>query len=98
MKRLAITRETHAKQWDEFLQQDTRRRQQQTRQQMPISGFGGYKPNSYYDHGNNSNNMPMESRVRNPEPENYLSLRSNNNYEDFQHQRHEDYRESYNRY
>ncbi|XP_024981850.1 uncharacterized protein LOC112518403 isoform X2 [Cynara cardunculus var. scolymus] len=103
-KRLAMLREMHAKQWEEFLQLDVQRRRQQACQQMPTSEFVGYKHNNnYYEYGNTSgnpytNNMPMESRVRYPELDNYSSLRSNNSYDEFQRQRHEDYGETYNRY
>nr|XP_043636811.1 uncharacterized protein LOC122607821 isoform X2 [Erigeron canadensis] len=104
MKRLAMTRETHAKQWERFLQLDARRRQQEGRQQVPAPGFGGYKVEGHYDYGNAAsnpygNNMSTESRVRYPELDNY-PLRSSHNYEDFQHQRHEDHGhgKAYNRY
>ncbi|KAF3972048.1 hypothetical protein CMV_004401 [Castanea mollissima] len=50
MKQLASLRGTHAKQWEEFLQLDAQRRQQQPRQPMPTSGFGGYKQHGYSDY------------------------------------------------
>ncbi|KAI3805897.1 hypothetical protein L1987_21785 [Smallanthus sonchifolius] len=69
MKKLAKIREMHAKQWEEFLQLETRKTQQETRQQMPNVGFGDYKNNNHYDYGEAaaagntySNNMQMESR------------------------------------
>ncbi|XP_071738353.1 uncharacterized protein [Rutidosis leptorrhynchoides] len=105
MRKLATMRETHSKQWENFLQLDTRVRQQQPpRQHVPNSGFDGLKHNSYYDYGNaptnpyNNNNIAMDSRLKYTEHENYPTLRSNNSYEDFQHQRHEEYGEPYNRY
>ncbi|KAD6120210.1 hypothetical protein E3N88_11481 [Mikania micrantha] len=105
MTNLATIREMHRKQWEEFLQLETRRRQQETHQQMLNAGFGGDKDNNHYDYdvaataggGPYINSVQMESRVRYPEVDNYLSLRSNNNFDDFQHQRHEDYRDAYNR-
>ncbi|XP_076933347.1 uncharacterized protein LOC143599235 [Bidens hawaiensis] len=103
MKRLATIREMHAKQWEQFLQLETRKRQQETRQQMSNVGFGGYRNDNHYDYGDAAaaanpyiNNMPMESRLRYPEIENNPSLRSNNY--DFQRPRHGDHGEAYNRY
>ncbi|KAI7729430.1 hypothetical protein M8C21_010268 [Ambrosia artemisiifolia] len=104
MKKLVTVREMHAKQWEEFLQLETRKRQQETRQEMPNVGFGGYRNNNQYDYGDAAaghpyvNNMQMESRLRHPEMDNYTSLRSSNNYYDVPRQRHEDYGEAYNRY
>ncbi|XP_071716763.1 uncharacterized protein [Rutidosis leptorrhynchoides] len=98
MRKLVIVREMHAKQWEKFLQQDTRKRQQQARQQIPT------KHNGYYDYSNAPSNPysinipPMDARVEYQELDNYSALRSNNNYESFQHQRHEEYGEPYNRY
>lgn len=46
MKKLASIRGTHGKQWEEFLQHDVQRRQQQTRSRQQLSadaGFDGYK-------------------------------------------------------
>lgn len=101
MKRLATVREMHAKQWEQFLQLETRKRQQEPRQQMSNVGFGGYRNDNHYDYGDAAanpyiNNMPMESRLRYPEIENNPSLRSNNY--DFQRPRHGDHGEAYNRY
>lgn len=106
MKKLAILRETHAKQWEEFLQHDAQKRQQQVQQHMSASAFGGYKQSSYSDYessvGNShysGNNMPMDSRGRYPKPEEgYPSSRPHNTYGDFQRQRRDDYGKAYNRY
>ncbi|XP_027081514.1 uncharacterized protein [Coffea arabica] len=106
MKKLALLRETHAKQWEEFLQHDAQKRQQQVQQHMSASGFGGRKQSSYSDYENSvgnshysGSNMPMESRGRYPKPvEDYPSLRSHNTYGDFQRQRRDDYGKAYNRY
>ncbi|KAL8224814.1 hypothetical protein R6Q57_017371 [Mikania cordata] len=105
MTKLATIRGMHRKQWEEFLQLETRRRQQETHQQMLNAGIGGDEENNHYNYGVAAaaggdryiNNVQMESRVRYPEVDNYHSLRSNNNFNDFQHQRHEDYRDAYNR-
>lgn len=107
MKRLAILRGMHAKQWEQFLQLDAQRRDQhRARQQMSNAGIGGYKQPGYskYDGpAGNSNyaamNLPMESRGRYPNTmENYPSSRSHDTYGDFQRQRQEDFGKTYNRY
>ncbi|XP_015572440.1 uncharacterized protein LOC8267309 isoform X2 [Ricinus communis] len=105
MKKLAILRGTHARQWEEFLQLDAQRRQQQARQQMPASGFSGYKQPTYSDYDSSSANphysgagLPMESRTRySNHVENYPS-RPHDNYGEFQRQRREDFGKAYNRY
>ena len=56
MKQLANLRGTHTKQWEEFLQLNAQRRQQQAHQQMPTSGFGGYKQHGYSDYDGTSAN------------------------------------------
>ncbi|KAM4074095.1 hypothetical protein ACB094_10G067600 [Castanea mollissima] len=105
MKQLASLRGTHAKQWEEFLQLDAQRRQQQPRQPMPTSGFGGYKQHGYSDYdGTSANphyagaNLAMDSRSRYPNPMENYSSRPNENFSDFQRQRREDYGKVYNRY
>ncbi|KAK4558239.1 hypothetical protein RGQ29_007840 [Quercus rubra] len=105
MKQLASLRGTHAKQWEEFLQLDAQRRQQQPRQPMPTSGFGGYKQHGYSDYdGTSANphyagaNLAMDSRSRYPNPMENYSSRPNENFSDFQRQRREDYGKAYNRY
>ncbi|KAJ8555608.1 hypothetical protein K7X08_013104 [Anisodus acutangulus] len=54
MKKLAILRVEHAKQWEEFLQLDALRRQQWAGQHMPASGFGGYNQQSYQEYENSA--------------------------------------------
>ncbi|OVA16743.1 zinc finger protein [Macleaya cordata] len=109
MKKLAIQRGMHAKQWEEFLQLDIQRRQQAARQLSLASGFGGgYGRPGYpdYDHSSgNPNyaaaNLPMVSRDKYPYPvENFPTSRAHDMYGggDFQRQRHEDYGKTYNRY
>ncbi|KAK8614474.1 hypothetical protein V6N13_068274 [Hibiscus sabdariffa] len=67
-KKSAILRDTHAKQWDEFLQLDAQRHQQQARQQMSASGFGAYKQPAYSEYDGSSvhlhyagASLPMEN-------------------------------------
>ncbi|XAR61436.1 hypothetical protein NMG60_11035137 [Bertholletia excelsa] len=106
MKKLAILRGTHAKQWEEFLQVDAQRRQQRAPQQISASGFGGYKQPNYPEFDNTVNNVPyagasipMDSRGRYPNPmSNYASSRPHEPYGDFQRQRREHYGRAYNRY
>ncbi|KAK3000129.1 hypothetical protein RJ639_023885 [Escallonia herrerae] len=107
MKKLAMLRGMHAKQWEEFLQLDAQRRQQQlARQQISTSGFGGYKQPGYSEYESSAGNphyagpnITMDSRGRYPNPmESYPSSRSQDNYGDFQRQRHEDFGRAYNRY
>ncbi|KAD3068718.1 hypothetical protein R6Q59_017259 [Mikania micrantha] len=102
MKRFAMMRAMHAKQWEEFLQVDAQRRQQSERRHMAAPGFDGYKQSEYGNVVGNpygGGNMPMDLRVRYPDVDNYPSSRSHDNYGDFQSQRlEEDYGKAYNRY
>ncbi|GMY17080.1 hypothetical protein FCV25MIE_12319 [Fagus crenata] len=105
IKQLANLRGTHTKQWEEFLQLNAQRRQQQAHQQMPTSGFGGYKQHGYSDYdGTSANphyagaNLAMDSRSRYPNPMQNYSSRPHENFSDFQRQRREDYEKPYNRY
>ncbi|KAI9180483.1 hypothetical protein LWI28_005278 [Acer negundo] len=104
MKKLTLLRGVHAKQWEDFLQVDAQRRQQQARQQMSASGYGGYKQHNYPDYDGEPNahyagaSLPMDSRGRYPNPiENYPS-RPHETYGEFQRQRRDDYGKPYNRY
>lgn len=104
LKRLTMLRADHAKQWEDFLQVDAQRRQQQALQQMPAPGFSGYKQHNYsdYDGGANAHyvgsSLPVDSRSRYPNPvENYPS-RPHDTYGEFQRQRREDFGRPYNRY
>lgn len=105
MKKLALLRGMHAKQWEEFLQLDAQRRLQQAHQQISASGFGGYKQQTFPDYDDSSANphyaganIAMDSRNRYPNPmENYPS-RPHDNFSEFKHQRHEEYGKAYRRY
>ncbi|GMH02291.1 hypothetical protein Nepgr_004130 [Nepenthes gracilis] len=50
MKKLAILRSMHTKQWEEFLHVDALRQQQQAYQLMSTSGYGGYDQPTYSDY------------------------------------------------
>ncbi|KAF6168592.1 hypothetical protein GIB67_005204 [Kingdonia uniflora] len=107
MKKLAILRGTQAKQWEEFLQIDTQRRQQ-ARQRILTSGFTGYDHSGYSEYDRSSTNphyvgassIPTDSRDnRYPFPvEKYPDSRTHDSFNDFQRRRHEDYGKTYNRY
>ncbi|KAG8663615.1 uncharacterized protein LOC110613428 isoform X3 [Manihot esculenta] len=105
MKKLAMLRGTHTRQWEEFLQLDAQRRQQQARQQMPTSGFSGYKQHTFSDYDGSSTNphytgagLPMDSRARYPNHVESYSARPHDSYGEFQRQRREDFGKAYNRY
>lgn len=97
-KKLGILRGTHAKRWEEFLQYDAQKRQQQAGHSISASGFGGHK----YEHsvGNphySGNNLPMDTRGSYPTPvDNYPSSRPHDAYGDFQRQKPNDYGNAYN--
>ncbi|KAJ4957071.1 hypothetical protein NE237_013854 [Protea cynaroides] len=103
MKKLAILRGMHAKQWDEFLLLDIQLRQR-ARQHMSASGCGGYNYPNYSDYDRSSGNppfagvnLPMDSRGRYPYPvENYPTSRHHDAHGEFQRQRHEDFGKAYN--
>lgn len=104
MKKLAVLRGTHAKQWEDFLHLDIQRYQQHALHQMPAPGFGAFKRQAYSDYDGSSVNPPyaggsfsMNSTGGYPSPlENYPS-RAQGSYGEFQHQRHEGYGSAYNR-
>ncbi|CAN4127633.1 unnamed protein product [Withania somnifera] len=106
MKKLAILRVEHAKQWDEFLQLDALRRQLVAGQRVSASGFGGYNQQSHQEYENTAGNphysgpnLPMEPRGRYPNPmDNYHPSRPHDSYNDFQHQRRDDFGKAYNQY
>lgn len=106
MKKLAILRVEHAKQWEEFLQLDARRRQQLAGQHVSASGFGSYNQQSYQEYENSAGNphysvpnVPVEPRGRYPNPMDiYHPSRPEDSYGDFQRQRRDDYGKAYNRY
>lgn len=105
IKKSAILRDTHTKQWEEFLQFDAQRRQQQVRQQMSASSFGAYKQQGYSEYDGPSVHahyagagLPMDSRGRYPNPMENYSSRLHDSYGEFQRQRREDFGKAYNRY
>ncbi|ESQ43837.1 hypothetical protein EUTSA_v10005921mg [Eutrema salsugineum] len=110
MEKLAGLRAMNAKQWEEFLQVDARRRQQQARQQISGLSYGSnYRqfPYAEFDEGYSANpppyggnNVPMDSEGRYPNHvKGYSSRHQDNNYgSGFQRQRREDYGKAYNRY
>ncbi|XP_041018347.1 uncharacterized protein LOC121260508 isoform X1 [Juglans microcarpa x Juglans regia] len=105
MKQLAILKGIHAKQWEEFLQFDAKRRQQQAHQQLPSSGFGGYKQHGYSQYDGTLANphypgasLAIDSRSRYPNPMENYSSRPHNKFNEFQRQRREDYGNPYDRY
>ncbi|KAJ8747170.1 hypothetical protein K2173_013153 [Erythroxylum novogranatense] len=104
-KKLALLRGTHARQWEEFIQVDAHRRQQQTQQQMSAPSFGGYKQHAYADYDGSStnpqyvgSNLPIDPSARYPSNvENYPS-RPHDTYGEFQRQRRDNFGKAYNRY
>ncbi|KAJ8899135.1 hypothetical protein K2173_011132 [Erythroxylum novogranatense] len=96
---------THARQWEEFIQVDAHRRQQQTQQQMSAPSFGGYKQHAYADYDGSStnpqyvgSNLPIDPSARYPSNvENYPS-RPHDTYGEFQRQRRDNFGKAYNRY
>lgn len=103
MNKFAMLRSTHAKQWEEFLQLDVQRRQQQAIQQMPTSGFGGYKQQNFSEYdGSTANphytgtNLPLELRNRFSDTMENYTARRHDNFGDFQ--RRGDFAKAYNRY
>ncbi|KAJ7973092.1 Zinc knuckle CCHC-type family protein [Quillaja saponaria] len=105
VKKIDMLRDTHAKLWEQFLQLDSQRRQQQPLQQMSNSGFGGYKQQGFseYDGSKASAhytgaNLPMESRNRYSNPMENYSMRPHDNFGGSQSQGHGNYGKAYNRY
>ena len=92
MKKLAMVRGMHLKQWEEFLQLDIQRQQQQAR-------YNAYNQSAFPEYNQSSRdaqyggpNLPMDSRNRHPFPsEDYPALRHHDLYGDFQRQRHDDF-------
>ncbi|WCJ22349.1 Zinc knuckle (CCHC-type) family protein [Euphorbia peplus] len=105
MQKLAVLRNTHARQWEEFLQLDAQRREQTARQQIPSSGFGGYKQHSFPDYDGSAVNphynpagLPMDSRARYPNHVENYSSRTHESFGEFQRQRREEFGKAYDRY
>ncbi|XP_010523915.1 PREDICTED: uncharacterized protein LOC104802145 [Tarenaya hassleriana] len=95
MKKLAAVRDMNAKQWEEFLQLDAQRRQQQARQQMsalsygscrqfPYTEFEGYSTNP--SHG--GSNVATDSKGRYPNHVENYPARHYDNYGGFQRGKH----------
>ncbi|KAL3818229.1 hypothetical protein ACJIZ3_004134 [Penstemon smallii] len=106
LNKIGMLKGTHAKMWEEFLQLEGLRRQQEARQH--ISSFG-YKQPSYPEYDNSSVNlhqsgtsMPIESRGRysNDAMDSYPPpSRPHETYGDFQRHRRDDFGgKAYNRY
>ncbi|KAF3781460.1 hypothetical protein EJ110_NYTH37053 [Nymphaea thermarum] len=102
-KKLAVLRVSHAKQWEEFLHADTQRRQQ-AHHHLPESTYSSYSRPGFPDYegtataSHYSSSLPVDSRSRYPFSDSYSTARPQDLYGEFQHQRREDYRKTYNRY
>lgn len=98
MKKLAVMRGVHLKQWEEFLQLDLQRQQQ--------ARYSAYNQPAYPEYNQPSRdglygvpNLPMDSRNRQPFPsEDYPAPRPHDLYGDFQRQRTDDFGRAYGRY
>ncbi|KAK7396986.1 hypothetical protein VNO78_18150 [Psophocarpus tetragonolobus] len=103
MSKVALLRATHAKHWDEFLELDAQRRQQQAVQQMS-SGYQGFKQQSFSEYdGSTGNpppyagtNLPLESRNRFSDNMETYPTRPHDNFGEFH--RRGDFAKAYNRY
>lgn len=98
MKKLAVMRGVHLKQWEEFLQLDLQRQQQ--------ARYSAYNQPAYPEYNQPSRdglygvpNLPMDSRNRQHFPsEDYPAPRPHDLYGDFQRQRTDDFGRAYGRY
>ncbi|XP_061366194.1 uncharacterized protein LOC133309438 [Gastrolobium bilobum] len=102
VSKVALMRATHTKHWEEFLQLDAQRRQQQTIQPMP-SGYRGYKQHNYSEYDGSTvnptyagTNLPLESRNRFSDTMESYPTRAHDNFGEFQ--RRGDFAKAYNRY
>ncbi|KAG6644945.1 hypothetical protein CIPAW_08G087500 [Carya illinoinensis] len=105
MKQLATLKGMHAKQWEEFLQIDAQRHQQQAPRQLPSSGFGGYKQRGYSEYdGTLANphyagaNLALDTRSQYSNSVENYTPRPRDKFGAFQRQRRTDYGKPYNRY
>ena len=102
INKVAILRAAHARQWDEFLQVDAQRRQQQAIQQISAPGFGGYKQQNFSGYDGPANphyagtNLHLESRNRYSDSMENYPTRHHDNFGEFQ--RRGDFAKTYNRY
>lgn len=102
MNKVAMLRVTHTKQWEEFLQVDAQRRQQQAIQQIS-SGYGGYKQQNFHEYDGptvnphySGTNLPLESRNRFSDTMESYPTRPHDNFGEFQ--RRGEFAKAYNRY
>lgn len=96
MKKLANLRSLHLKQWEEFLQLDTQRRQQARQNAYNQPAYPEYNQSRDAHYG--GNNLPMDSRNRHSYPgQDYPASRPHDVYGDFEHQKHDDFGRSYGR-
>lgn len=114
MKKLALLRESHVKQWEDFLHLDVQRRPEQAHScqlSSSAAGFGGYKQPPYprkfnspaaenHSHYGGSKMVPMDSKGNFPNSagNSYESSKHHDSYRNYPHQRREEYGEAYNRY
>ncbi|KAJ6816659.1 uncharacterized protein M6B38_415155 [Iris pallida] len=96
MKKLANLRGLHLKQWEEFLQLDTQRRQQVRQNAYTQPAYPEYNQSRDAHYG--GNNLPMDSRSRHPYPgQDYPASKPHDVYGDFEHQKRDDFGRSYGR-
>lgn len=102
MSKVALVSTTHAKQWEEFLQLDAQRHQQQTIPQMS-SGYRGYKQQNFSEYDGPTvnppyarTNLPLESSNRFSDTMDTYSTRPHDNFGEFQ--RRGEFAKAYNRY
>nr|AGV54731.1 hypothetical protein [Phaseolus vulgaris] len=103
MSKVGLVRATHAKQWEDFLQHDAQRRQQQAVQQMS-SGYRGFKQQSFPEYDGSSvnpppyagANLPLDSRNRFSDNMETYTTRPHDNFGEFH--RRGDFGKAYNRY
>lgn len=104
MKKVAMLKGSHANMWEDFLRLEGQRRQQQARQNISASGFGGYKQPNYQEFDNSSGNQyhsgpGTHPRGRYPNAmDSYPSSRPHGSYDDLQRHRRDDFGKTYNRY
>ncbi|ONK78750.1 uncharacterized protein A4U43_C02F22030 [Asparagus officinalis] len=98
MKKLAVIRGKHMKQWEEFLQLDTQRQKQaryHSYNQLACTEYNQLSRDAQYG----GPNLPVDSRNRNLFPsEDYPASRPHDLLGDLQHQRHDDFGRAYGRY
>ncbi|KAL8539749.1 hypothetical protein ACS0TY_001385 [Phlomoides rotata] len=104
MKKVAMLKSSHANMWEEFVRLEGQRRQQQARQNISASGFGGYKQPNYSEFDNSSGNLyhsgpGTHSRGRySNATDSYPSSRPHSSYDDLQRHRRDDFGQKCSRY